>query len=81
MLKTYYANMKQPENLQNLNRIRYVTNRILLWTFSAMTSKNQNDAAIVWGLGMEVLWRGWHFAMIGMKKLQDTTVMHVFAYL
>ena len=27
--------------------------------------------AIVWGLCMEGLWRGWHFAMIGMKKLQD----------
>ena len=28
-------------------------------------------AAIVKGLCMEGLWRGWHFAMIGMKKLQD----------
>ena len=28
-------------------------------------------AAVVWGLCMEGLWRGWHFAMIGMKKLQD----------
>ena len=28
-------------------------------------------AAIVGGLCMEGLWRGWRFAMIGMKKLQD----------
>ena len=28
-------------------------------------------AAIVGGLCMEGLWRGWCFAMIGMKKLQD----------
>ena len=27
--------------------------------------------AIVGGLCMEGLWRGWRFAMIGMKKLQD----------
>ena len=27
--------------------------------------------AIVGGLCMEGLWRGWHFAMIDMKKLQD----------
>ena len=35
----------------------------------------QNDVkkmvAIVWRLRMEGLWRGWCFAMIGMKKLQD----------
>ena len=28
-------------------------------------------AAIVGGLCMEGLWRGWRFTMIGMKKLQD----------
>ena len=28
-------------------------------------------AALVGGLCMEGLWRGWRFAMIGMKKLQD----------
>ena len=28
-------------------------------------------AAIVGGLCMEGLWKGWRFAMIGMKKLQD----------
>ena len=28
-------------------------------------------AAIVGGICMEGLWRGWCFAMIGMKKLQD----------
>ena len=28
-------------------------------------------AAIVGGLCMEGLWRGWRFAMIGMKKLRD----------
>ena len=27
--------------------------------------------AIVGGLCMEGLWRGWRFAMIGMKQLQD----------
>ena len=35
-----------------------------------MTSKIKM-AAIVGGLCMEGLWRGWRFAMIGMKKLQD----------
>ena len=34
-----------------------------------MTSKKL--AAIVGGLCKECLWRGWNFAMIGMKKLQD----------
>ena len=28
-------------------------------------------AAIVGGLCVEVLWRAWGFAMMGMKKLQD----------
>ena len=28
-------------------------------------------AAIVGGLCMEGLWRGWRFTMIGMKELQD----------
>ena len=28
-------------------------------------------AAIVGGLCMEGLWRGWHFAITDMKKLQD----------
>ena len=28
-------------------------------------------AVIVGGLFMEGLWRGWRFAMIGMKELQD----------
>ena len=28
-------------------------------------------AVIVGGLCMEGLWRGWRFAMTGMKKLQD----------
>ena len=27
--------------------------------------------ALVWGLCMEGLWRGWRFTVIGMKKLQD----------
>ena len=40
------------------------------WTLSAMTSKNKNGGDS-WGLCMEGLWRGWRFAMIGMKKLQD----------
>ena len=41
-------------------------------------------AAIVGELCMEGLWRGWCFAMIGIKKLQDISdeghpmVMHVF---
>ena len=26
---------------------------------------------LLWGLCIEGLWRGWRFAMIGMKKLQD----------
>ena len=32
--------------------------------------KNKNGGYSV-GLCMEGLWRGWHFAIIGMKKLQD----------
>ena len=28
-------------------------------------------AVIVGGLCMEGLWRGWHFTMLDMKKLQD----------
>ena len=35
-----------------------------------MMSKNK-DGADSWGICMEGLWRGWCFAMIGMKKLQD----------
>ena len=34
------------------------------WTVSAMMSKI-NMAAVMWGLCMDGLWRGWHFAMIG----------------
>ena len=33
-------------------------------------ASNNKMAAIVWGLCMEGLWRGWRFAMICMKKLQ-----------
>ena len=36
-----------------------------------MTSRTKKMAEIVGGPCMEGLWRGWHFDMIGMKKLQD----------
>ena len=43
----------------------------MIMDLSTITSKIKM-AAIVWLLCMEGLWRGWRFAMIGMKKLQDT---------
>ena len=39
---------------------------VTLWTLSAKITM----AAIVGGLCMEGLWRGWRFAMIDIKKLQ-----------
>ena len=42
---------------------------VTLWTLSSMMSKKKM-AATVGGLCMEGLRRGWHFAMIDIKKLQ-----------
>ena len=42
----------------------------LLWTLSEITSQNKNGGDR-WGLCTEILWRGYRFAMNGIKKSKN----------